>query len=67
MAASSADSAEMAHVQRMVRVCPPRRNRHIVSADVREQGAENAKLNAKTRGSKDAKKYKIIRLKERKK
>jgi len=36
MAAGSADAAEMAQVQRMALVCPPRANLGAVTADVRE-------------------------------
>ena len=41
----SADGAEMAQVQRITPLCPPRRRFCVVVADTREQSAENANAN----------------------
>jgi len=59
--------AEMAQVQRIARVCPPRRHCRAVAADVRESSAENAKRNAKnlTQSRKVAKTQREIQLNRR--
>ena len=46
MAAGSGDTAEIAQVQRITPVCPPRAYCGAIAAGAREEGAENAKANA---------------------
>ena len=45
MAAGSLNGAEIAQVQRIAHVCPPRADLGVVAAGIWEQAAENAKAN----------------------
>ena len=67
MAGGSADSAEIAQVQREARLYPPRENCILRLADVREQATETAKRNAKnlTQSRKEAKAQREMQLNRR--